>query len=207
MSDVHRATSVISKLEMKTTRKSIVKEIFEKSTFHPDSFIQSVLMGNWDDFYAQTCKEGRYTSFVRILEKALNHNISKKKVSTRNDKSSLLIHEKWVNAATKKIYDQIDPDVNPNDKNYQLNQNERLESLNSDKITKQIEFFRNLTSKKDKRNFLKEARNSQRTKTNISSLRNGFGDLVTDPKPIANLLNYQFSKLGDNAGKKCLVKN
>ena len=36
MSDVdHRATSVLIKLEMKTTRKSIVKEIFEKSTYHP----------------------------------------------------------------------------------------------------------------------------------------------------------------------------
>ena len=59
MSDVdHRATSVLSKLEMKTTRKSIVKEIFEKSTFHPDSFIQSVLMGKWDDFYSQNCGEG-----------------------------------------------------------------------------------------------------------------------------------------------------
>ena len=36
MSDVeHTATSVISKLEMKTTRKSIVKEIFGKSTYPP----------------------------------------------------------------------------------------------------------------------------------------------------------------------------
>ena len=78
----HRATSVISKLEMKTTRKSIVKEIFEKSNYHPDSFIQSVLMGNWDAFYAQNCGEGMYTNFVRNIAKALNHNISKKKFSS-----------------------------------------------------------------------------------------------------------------------------
>ena len=207
MSDVdHRATSVISKLEMKTTRKSIVKEIFDKSTYHPDSFIQSVLMGNWGDFYGQNCGEGMYTSLVRIIEKALNQNISKKKVFIRNDKSSLLIHEKWVNAATKKIYDQIAPDINPNDKNYQLNQNKLLESLNSDKMNEQIEFFRNLTSEKDKWNFINEARNSQRTKTHISSLRNSFGDLITDPKRIANLLNYRFSKLGDYAGKKIPYK-
>ena len=96
-------------------------------------------MGNWDDFYAQNRGEGMYTSFVRIIEKALNHNISKKKVFIRDDKSSLLIHEKWVNAATKKIYDQIDHDTNPNDENYQSNQNKLLESLNSDKMNKQIE--------------------------------------------------------------------
>ena len=191
---------------MKTTRKSIVKEIFDKSTYHPDSFIQSVLMGNWGDFYAQNCEEGMYTSFVRIIEKALNHNIRKKKVFIRNDKSSLLIHEKWVDAATKKIYDQIDPDINPNNENYQLNQNKLLESLNSDEMNKQIEFFRNLTSEKDKWNFINEVRNSLRTKTHISSHRNSFGDLITDPKRIANLLNYRFSKLGDYAGKKFLIK-
>ena len=80
MSDVdNRATSIINKLEVKTSRKSVVKEIFDKSTYHPDSFIQFVFMGNWDDFYAQNCGEGMYTSFVRIIEKALNYNISKNK--------------------------------------------------------------------------------------------------------------------------------
>ena len=69
-------------------------------------------------------------------------------------------------------------------------------------MNKQIDFFRNLTSEKDKWNFINEARNSKRTKANISSLKNSFGDLITDPKRIANLLNYRFSKLGDYAGKK-----
>ena len=163
-------------------------------------------MGNWKDFYAQNCGKGMYTSFVRIIEKARNNNISKKKVFIRNDKSSLLTQERWINAATKKIYDQIDPDINPNDENYHLNQNKLLESLNSDEMNKHIEFFRNLTSEKDKWNFINEARNSQRTKTNISSLRNSFGDLITDPKRIANLLNYRFSKLGDYASKKIPYK-
>ena len=107
-------------------------------------------MGNWSDFYVQNCGKGMYTSFVRIIEKALNHNIRKKKVFIRNDKSSLLIHEKSIKAATEKIYDQIDPDINPNDESYQLNQNKLLESLNSDKMNKRIEFFRNLAPEKDK---------------------------------------------------------
>ena len=75
-------------------------------------------------------------------------------------------------------------------------------------MNKQIKIFQNLTSEKDKWNFINEARNAHRTKTHISSLRNSFGDLITDPKRIANLLNYRFSKLGDYAGKKkSLIKN
>ena len=73
-------------------------------------------------------------------------------------------------------------------------------------MNKQVEFFRNLTSEKDKWNFINDARNSQRTKTHISSLRNSFGDLITDPKRIANLLYYRFSKRGDYAGKRTPYK-
>ena len=55
----------------------------------------------------------------------------------------------------------------------------------------------------DKWNFINEARNSLRTKTRIISLRNGlvFGDIITNQRKIANLLNYKYSKLGDFLGK------
>ena len=81
MTDIDdRAISPISNLKMKT-RKSLVKEIFDKSTFNPESFKQSDFMGNWGDVYAQNFAEGMYTSFVTIREKALNH-ISPKKFSS-----------------------------------------------------------------------------------------------------------------------------
>ena len=58
MTDVdHRAINAISKLEMKTPRKSLVK-IFDKSTDNTGSFEQSVIMGDWLDFYAQNRAEG-----------------------------------------------------------------------------------------------------------------------------------------------------
>ena len=38
-------------------------------------------------------------------------------------------------------------------------------------------------------------------KTEIFSLKNSFGDIVTDQKRIANLLNYRFSKLGEYFGQ------
>ena len=136
MTDVdHRAFSAISKLEMKTTRKSLVT-IFDKSTDNPDGSKQSVIMGNLGQSYAQNCAKETHTGFVRNIEKEPNHNISKRKVKTRNDKSSLLIHEKSVETATEKIYDQIDPNCNANDQNYKLNQNKLLESLNADQISR-----------------------------------------------------------------------
>ena len=38
-------------------------------------------------------------------------------------------------------------------------------------------------------------------KTEIFSLKNSFGDIVTDQKRIANLLNYRFSNLGEYFGQ------
>ena len=92
--------------------------------------------------------------------------------------------------------------MNPNDNQYQELQNELVENLQKDKFVYQINTFNNLTSEKDKWNFINEARNSLKTKTEIVSLKNSFGDLVTNQKQIANLLNYRFSKLGDYLGVK-----
>ena len=44
-------------------------------------------------------------------------------------------------------------------------------------------------------NLMNEIRNSTRTRNHIYSLKNVFNDYVTEPKKIANLLNYRFSKL------------
>ena len=45
-------------------------------------------------------------------------------------------------------------------------------------------------------NLMNEIRNSTRTRSDIYSLENVFNDYVTEPKKIANLLNYRFSQLG-----------
>ena len=103
MTDVdHRAVCVFGKLQIKRTGKSPVKETFEKLTYQPDNFKQYVNEGNSGDFYAQNCAEGMYTSSVRIIEKAINHNIRREKVFNRNAKNSLLTHEKWLKATAKK---------------------------------------------------------------------------------------------------------
>ena len=52
-----------------------------------------------------------------------------------------------------------------------------------------------LDTKRDKWNFINEARNAEITKTDIPSLKNSFSNAITDQKRIADLLNYHFSKM------------
>ena len=92
--------------------------------------------------------------------------------------------------------------MDPNDVNYQKGHNQFLDNFEGNRFQDQIKVFDNLESDKDKWNFINEARNCKKTKTEINNLRNSFGDLVTDQTKIANLLNYRCSKLGDYLGKQ-----
>ena len=78
---------------LRTTRKTFVKKVFDVSTYNPESFKQSAIMGNWADFYAQNCAEGMFTSFVRDIEKNLTTTSVRQKI-IRNEKCSLLGHKK-----------------------------------------------------------------------------------------------------------------
>ena len=103
-----------------------------------------------------------------------------------------------------KLYDKMRLNMDPNDVKYQKVHNQFLDNFEENRFQDQLKVFNNLESDKDKRNFINEARNCKKTKTEINSLRNSFGDLVTDQTKIANLLNYRFSKLGDYLGKQKL---
>ena len=54
---------------------------------------------------------------------------------------------------------------------------------------------------------INEVRNSEKTKPRIYSLRNVFGDYVTQTKKIANLLNYRFSTLEKFQGPQHPLQN
>ena len=99
------------------------------------------------------------------------------------------------------MYRQIDSSMKPQSLIYQQIQNDLIENINSNRSDFQFECFNNLKSERDRWNFINETKNSKRTKTEIFSLKNSFGDTVTDQKRIANLLNYRFSKLGEYLGQ------
>ena len=57
-----------------------------------------------------------------------------------------------------------------------------------------------LNSEKARWNFIQDLRNKEKTQTRNRSLSNGFGNKITKPMAIANLLNYRFSTLGEFIG-------
>ena len=90
--------------------------------------------------------------------------------------------------------------MKPTDERYEVLQRKSLEHLNHDRIDHLQQTFSKLEPERDKWNFINEVRNSKRTKTELDTLQNSFGDIIKDQKQIANLLNYRFSKLGDCLG-------
>ena len=57
-----------------------------------------------------------------------------------------------------------------------------------------------LNSEKARWKFIQDLRNQEKTQTRIQSLLNSFGDKITKPMEIANLLNYRFLTLGEFIG-------
>ena len=75
-----------------------------------------------------------------------------------------------------------------------------LQSFFNDHLQFKSNTFANLKTDRQKWNFINEARNSQRYKMSITSLKNSFGDVITNQISIANLPNYKFPKSGDYLG-------
>ena len=60
--------------------------------------------------------------------------------------------------------------------------------------------FMELNSEKARWKFIQDLRNKEKTQARNQSLLNSFGDKITKPMEIANLLNYKFSTLGEFIG-------
>ena len=71
--------------------------------------------------------------------------------------------------------------------------------LKSDAITKKM--FASTTSEHAKTKIKNDIRNSTKSNTYIQRQKNVFGEIVTNIKEIAQLMNYRFSRLGDYFGK------
>ena len=126
---------------------------------------------DWNIFYIQNCAEGLFPAFTDIFENALSKCVQKK-VFIRNNKNELWLHKKRITAETKKLYIKMTLSMDPNDVNYQKVQNQFLDNIEGNRFQVQIKNFI--------RNFINEVCNCKKTKTEINSLRNSFGDLVID---------------------------
>ena len=125
-------------------------------------------------------------------------SVLRKKVFIRNDKSDLVIRQKWIKNETKRLYNGITSNMKPNSTVYTALKSQFLDNIQDDRMNDQKNIF---TTEKGKWNFINEVRNEKRTKTEIRSLRN------CQPlrKQVANILNYRFSKLGDYLGETKII--
>ena len=193
----HYAKSLISTITIQQLSKVMIKKVFDKTKQNVQVSPQLINDSNWGNFYNQDCAEGVFTIFIIILERAFKKCTPMKTVFVRNDKSDMTVQQKWVTEETCKIYKQMNYRMNPKDMKNQNLHRDFVEKVSGNFLHSRISSFNNLSKDKDKWNFNKEARNNRLKKTIISCLRSSFGESIADPKRIADLLIYRFSKLGE----------
>ena len=131
--------------------------------------------------------------------------VFKKKIFIRNDKNLLPGQKSWVEKESIEIYNKLKQFMHPDDISFNEIQQNFVENINEIRSAHNFNTFKNLKSKRDKWKFINKARNSKRSKTEILSLKNVFGNVYADKNKIVNLLNYRFSKLGDYLGSKHIL--
>ena len=87
--------------------------------------------------------------------------------------------------------------MQPNDTKYHDVQSRLIESKRIDGSKRNNLNFGNLKSEREKWNFINKARNFRQTCTVIHTLKNAFGDCVSEPMKSPKLANYRFSKVGE----------
>ena len=130
-----------------------------------------------------------YKNFCSSLETVIKKHAPQQTVFRRHDKPKLTLYQKWKSKNTVKKFAKTSSN---NNKNILKQENEKH----------LLDVFQNLKSARERRNFINEIRNCQKTQTEIPRLRNSFGTVLTNGNDIANLLNYKFSALGEYFGKK-----
>ena len=125
--------------------------------------------------------------FQRIIERALALHAPIKACYIRTDKPKFLRQEKWLCEETKRQFSRISDDETKND----LIRQEEKQFLSC---------FMELNSEKARWKFIQDLCNKEKTQAKIQSLLNSFGDKITKPMEIGNLLNYGFSTLGEFIG-------
>ena len=113
--------------------------------------------------------------FCNIIEQAINVHAPLKSCFVRNDKPKIFLNRNKF----------------PSGKNFK---SENEASLLKD--------FISLNTEKSRWKFIQEVRNNEKQRIVIDTLRNSFGELITNGKDIANLLNFKFSVLGEYFGER-----
>ena len=74
--------------------------------------------------------------------------LRKKKVFIRNDKSDLVIRQKWIKNETKRLYNGITSNMKPNNTVYTTLKSQFLDNIQDDQMNYQTNWFKTLTTEK-----------------------------------------------------------
>ena len=102
-----------------------------------------------------------FSVFDDIIENALLKCAPKKKVCIRNDKSDLVIRQKWINNETKRLYNGITSNMKPNNTVYTALKSQFLDNIQNDRMNDQKNLFKTLTTETGKWKFINEVRNEK----------------------------------------------
>ena len=169
---------------------------------------------NWGFLWTFADPEKQLEYFTNTFERILRLHAPIKK------QSLLGLHQKshlkgWFNGECKHALQEKQDafrtfSENQNDtnrKHYREKQRNLRKVISSNEAKVNKDLLRQLSTDKDRWKFIYEQRNSARPSVSIDSRRNSFGDVLTGPMQIAELLNYKFSKLGEYLGRQeCSTK-
>ena len=188
--------------------------IFDKSRFNRDEFCTTLRTVDWDLMYNQCSADSMLYIFISLIPGALKQHAPLKKVFICTLKPEKPLKSEWFDDECKcllqkrtialKRYQRQTCAIKWNEyKILRAEFSELIAKKQSDYSSNLLETFR---SSRKTWNFINNLRNTKSEKSRISALMNSFGELITEDKKIANLLNYTFSHLGDYYGKKLSVK-
>ena len=162
---------------------------------------------NWDFLWTLADPVKQLEYFTNTFERVLRLHAPKKAVIVRTARKSHL--KGWFNdeckpALQEKQYAVRTCSENQKEttqKHYREKQRNLRKVFSSYEAKVNKDLLRQLSTDEDRWKFINEQRNSARPSVSIDSHRNSFGDVLTGPMQIAELLNYKFSKLGVYVGR------
>ena len=171
----HYGTVAILDEKMMMKQKPIKKTFFDKKNYYKENFQEYIRSSDWSFFWMSHNANEMMLQFCIIVEQAINVHAPLKSYFVRNDKPKIF-----------------------------LNRNKFLSGKNfkSENEASLLKDFISLNTEKSHWKFKQEVRNNEKQRILIETLRNSFGELITNGKDIANLLNFKFSVSWEYFGER-----
>lgn len=188
--------------------KAIMNFIRDTKEYNKELFKNDMYAADWSSLYLNDNIDNMFMAFEDTFNKVLNKHAPLKQKFIRNsyninkDKSWITEECKAMSTDKKNLLDEYHIlKTDDSYAKYKQCRNKLNSMLNQTHKTFNAKLFEAISDEPKRWKFINNIRQSNNSNTAIKVLRNCFGDKVSDPKKLANYLNYMFTKLGDFTGK------